>query len=132
MATKDQARQTLLLADIELTYADLPTGVATEVIDLPVGAVVVDGGAFIKTIDNGSVSVVLDVGDADAGDLYVTDLSALTVSECERFDVTECGKSYPTGGVIKATRVEGGTASTAGAYRIWVVYYIDGRHTEVN
>lgn len=129
--TKDRGRQTVLLADIEVTYDQLPTGVATEVIDLPVGAVVVDGGAFVVTADNGGTSVVLDVGDGDVGDLFVTDLDAKTANECERFDATEIGKKYASGGAITATRTEGGTASSAGKVRIWASYYIDDRTTEV-
>jgi hypothetical protein len=131
MAVKSPERQYPLTAVVELTYDQLPTGVATEVIDLPVGAVVLGGGAFVDTADDGGTSVVLDVGDNDAGDLYVTDLDAKTANESEAFDVTEIGKKYPSGGAITATRTEGGTASTAGKVRIFATYLIFGRANEV-
>lgn len=124
-------RQYPTTAVVEVLYSELPTGVATNVIKLPPNAVVLDGGAFVQTADNGGTSVVLDVGDADQGDLYVTDLDAKTVNESEQFDVTEIGKLYTSGGYIKATRVEGGTASSVGKVRIWATYAVLGKASEV-
>ena len=124
-------RQYPVTAVIEALFSELPTGVATNVIKLPPNSVVLGGGVFVQTADNGGTSVVLDVGDADQGDLYVTDLDAKTANESEQFDVTEIGKLYTNGGFIKATRVEGGTASTAGKVRIWATYAILGKAAEV-
>lgn len=131
MAIKFPARQYPLVDVRELLFSHLPTGVAVEVIDLPVNAVVTGGGAFVDTADNSGTSAVLDVGDADAGDLYVTDLNAATAGESEQFDVTEIGKKYASGGAITATRVAVGTAATAGKVRVWVEYVILERANEV-
>lgn len=128
---KSPGRQYPLTAVVELLFSDLLTGVAKEVIDLPINAVVIGGGAFVQTADNGGTSCVVDVGDADAGDLYVTDLDAKTVNESEQFDVTEIGKLYASGGGITVTRTEGGTASTAGKVRVWATYVILDRANEV-
>lgn len=128
---KSPGRQYPLTAVVELLFSDLLTGVATEVIDLPVNAVVIGAGAFVQTADNGGTSCVLDVGDTDTGDLYVTDLDAKTVNESEQADVTEVGKLYAAGGAITATRTEGGTASTAGKVRVWATYVILDRANEV-
>lgn len=131
MTIKSPARQYPLTDVRELLFSDLPTGVATEVIDLPVNAVVLDAGAFVDTADNSGTSCVLDVGDTDTGDLYVTDLDLKTVNESETIDVTERGKKYASGGAITATRVAVGTAATAGKTRIWVTYVILERANEV-
>lgn len=129
--TKNPGRQSPITQVVECLYSELTTGVAHEIIDLPINAVVIGGGAFVDTADNGGTSVVLDVGDTTTGDLYVTDLDAKTANESEQFDVTEIGKKYASGGAITATRVEGGTASTAGKVRVWVQYLIMDRATEV-
>jgi hypothetical protein len=124
-------RQYPVTAVVEVLYSELTTAVATNVIKLPRNAVVLGGGAFVQTADNGGTSVVLDVGDGDTGDLYVTDLDAKTANESEQFDVTEIGKLYADGGNITATRVQGGTASTAGKVRIWATYAVLGKASEV-
>lgn len=129
---KDSGRQTALCAIAEFDYTELPTGVATEVIDLEPGTIVLGGFACNPTADNSGTSAVLDVGDGDTGDLYVTDLDLKTAAnESEAFDVTELGKAYPSGGAITATRTAVGTAATAGTVRICVWYVVSGRVNEV-
>lgn len=128
---KDSGRQSALCAIAEFAYSELASGVATEVIDLPPGAIVLGGHASIPTADNSGTSAVVDVGDGDVGDLYVTDLDAKTAGESEAFDVTELGKKYADGGAITATRTAVGTAATAGVVRICCWYAEAGRVTEV-
>lgn len=126
---KDVGRQTVLCAIAEFAYNELLTGVATEVIDLEPGTVIVGGHAAIPIADNGTTSLI-DIGDADTADLYVTDLDGKVISEAESFDVTELGKSYPGGGAITVTRTATG-AATAGVVRIVVLYVVAGRVNEV-
>lgn len=125
-------RQYPLVSVTEWDYSELADDVATNVTRLPPGAVVLQVGAFVDTADNNAGAVTLDVGDGDAGALYVTDLDAKTVGESEMADVTEIGKKYANGGYITATRkVTGAAASTAGKVRIFVSYAIIGRSNEV-
>lgn len=128
---KDIGRQSALCAIAEFLYSELPTGVATEVIDIEPGTVMLGGFASIPTADNSGTSAVVDVGDGDVGDLYVTDLDAKTAGESEAFDVTELGKSYPSGGAITVTRTAVGTAASAGVVRVVCWYAVAGRVNEV-
>lgn len=129
--TKNPGRQYPLYAEKEILFSDLTAAVAAEVIDLPVNAVVVAGGAFVDTADAASTTLVYDVGDTDTGDLYVTDLDGKTANESEQFDVTELGKKYPNGGAITVTRAHTGSAPTAGKLRVWAAYLILDRANEV-
>lgn len=125
-------RQYPLIAVAEFDYDELPTGDNVEVVSLPPGAIVIGGFATSVVADNGGTSVVLDVGDEDDDDRYVTDLDIRTAAGVtEAFESTVLGRKYPSGGVITAKRVEGGTASSAGTVRIVVEYVIDGRANEV-
>jgi hypothetical protein len=131
MTTLSVERQYAISAIEEINYNELPSGQAVNVIKLPVNAVVVGGGAFVDTATNAANTSVLDVGDADSADLYVTDLDTQTANESEQFDVTEIGKKYPSGGYIRATRTEVGAPATAGKVRIWAKYVILNRVNEV-
>ncbi len=131
---KNPGRQTVLAAVAELTYADLPTGVAVKVVRLPVGAVVVGGLLKTVTADNGGTSVVVDVGDASGGAAYINDHNAKTANQVTLLAATGTGKAgaeYATADDITVTRVEGGTASTAGALLLVVNYVLVDRSTEV-
>lgn len=129
---KDIGRQSALCAIAEFLFSELPTGVAVEVIDLEPGTVMLGGHASVATADNSGTSAVADVGDGDAGDLYVTDLDLKTAAgESEAFDVTELGKAYPSGGAITVTRTAVGTAATAGVVRVVIWYAVAGRVNEV-
>lgn len=130
MTTLSKERQYPITAVEEVDYNELPTGVPVNVIKLPYNAVVLAGGAFVDTATNSATSSVVDVGDADQGDLYVTDLTTQTAGESEMFEVTEIGKKYASGGHITATRTEVG-AATAGKVRIWVQYAVIGKSNEV-
>lgn len=129
---KSLERQYPLIAVAEFAYSELASGEEVEVIDLPVGAIVVGGYAYAETADNAGTTVVLDVGDAADPDRYVTSLSLATAGVSEAFASTVLGRKYPTGGAITATRTVTGTASTAGNSRIVVEYIIDGRANEVH
>lgn len=128
---KDSGRQYALCAVAEFAYSELATGVAVEAFDIEPGTVILGGHAHQVTADNAGTTSVIDVGDGDAGDLYVTDLDAKTAGESEAFDVTELGKSYPNGGSITITRTVVGTASTAGVTRVCIWYLVAGRVNEV-
>lgn len=129
--SKSLERQYPLTAVAEFTFDELPTGVQTEVIDLPPGAIVVGGFAVSTVADDSGTSAVVDVGDAADPDRYVTVLNVAVANVSEAFAVTVLGLKYPSGGAITATRTAVGTAATAGTTRIVVEYIIDGRANEV-
>jgi hypothetical protein len=130
--TKSPERQYPLTAVVELDYTDLPSGEAVEVIDLPPGAMVIDGFAQILVQDNAGTSSVFDVGDADDDDRYVTDLDLKSgqVGSFELFSANGLAREYTGGGVIEVKRTAVGTASTAGRVRVVVTYIVNGRANE--
>lgn len=130
MTIKVPGRQTLLVAEVEVTYDQLPTGVATSVVRLPVGAVVVGGGIKNVVAGNGGTSEVIDVGDTASGSAYLNDHNAKTANLYGAL-ATKLGAEYETADDIKLTRVEGGTAATVGTYLLTVLYFIRDRATEV-
>jgi hypothetical protein len=130
--SKIAARQYELVAEAEFDYSELPTGIETEVVDLPPGAIVTGGFAHVETADNAATSAVLNVGDSADPDRYVTVLDLKTAAGVsEAFAVTVLGRKYPSGGAITATRTAVGAAATAGKTRIVVFYVIEGRANEV-
>lgn len=130
MAVKNPGRQSPITAVVELSYSDLPTGVAVKAVRLPAGAVVIGGGLKTVTADNGGTSVVVDVGDSASGSAYINDHNAKTAALFTAL-ATKLGAEYATADDITVTRVEGGTASTAGALLLVVTYVIVDRATEV-
>ena len=130
--TKDSGRQTVLCAIVEVAFGDTTSGTSTKVIDLEPGAVVLGGFAFVETADNAGTTAVIDIGDVDTADLYVTVLDAKTAGESEAFDVTELGKKYTAaGGGIYLKRTAVGTAATAGLVRVTAFYAVAGRVNEI-
>ena len=131
MAIKNTSRQYALQATVDMTYADLLTGVATKALRLPVGAIVVGGGLRTTVADNGGTSVTISVGDTASGTAYVSAANAKTLDLWTAFAVTKLGALYTAADDIKVTRTEGGTASSAGTFRLVVQYVIDQRANEV-
>jgi len=131
MTTLSVERQYPIAAIEEVDYHELPTGQPVNVIKLPVNAIVLSVGAFVEAATNSGNTSVLDIGDGDTGDLYVTDLNTQVAGESETIDLTEVGKKYPSGGYITATRAEAGTPATAGKIRIFATYVVLNRVNEV-
>lgn len=131
MTTLSVERQYPIVAIEEVDYDELPTGQAINVIKLPVNAIVLNVGAFVDLATNAGNTSVLDIGDGETSDLYVTDLNTQVAGESETIDLTEVGKKYPSGGFITATRTETGTAATAGKIRMFASYVVLNRVNEV-
>jgi hypothetical protein len=129
MAVKNSARQTRLVAVVELAYTDLPTGVAVPVVRLPVGAIVVGGGLKNVTVSDAATSDTITVGDTSAANAYLAGHNGKTSNLWAPL-VTALGKEYATADDISVTRTEVG-AATAGLFRLVVEYVIADRVSEV-
>ena len=125
--TKNPARQELIVAHVDFTYADIPT-TATQysALDLPVNAVLVGGALIVKTAWNTETSATLKVGDAVDDDRYTG--SAIDLKTAGRTALTLTGFVHTaSNNLLKALPTLAGTAATAGAARLEFHYYVQGR-----
>jgi hypothetical protein len=122
---KNSGRQELIVATVDIGFADLVTGVDLSALDLPRNAVVTGGDVVVTTAFNSATSDVLDVGDASNENRYLNDAN-----------LAAAGRTVlvPTGFVTTASEpaitvrwVGAGAAPTAGAVRLSVHYYVKGR-----
>lgn len=128
---KDHGRQYPLWAYQEAGLADLPTGVATEVMDLPPNAVIVGGFSEVTEGFNAGTSAVADIGITGAATTFETaqNLAAITNPAVE-FAAGLFTNTGPNGTAVIVTPVYVGTAATAGKLRIGVAYILPNRANE--
>jgi len=130
MPIREVSRQTKLALVVDLTYADLPTGVATKVCTLPPNAVVTGGSVNVTVASNAATSESLSVGDTASATQYVNAANSKSTGRTA-FTAANLDKRYTAKDEIRVTRTEAGAAATQGTYRLVVEYVIVGRHTEV-
>ena len=126
--TKNPDRQYQLRAKVTFTQADIPTGVAVSMIDLPGGARVIGGQIAIVTAGDSVTSDTVTVGDGTTADRYAsgvngkaTGVTALAGDEL----------AHATGqGVVYITNTAVGTEGTAMVGFLEVEYVIEGRGNE--
>jgi hypothetical protein len=123
--TKNSGRQELIVATVDIGFADLVSGADLPAIDLPRNAVVTGGDVVVTTAFNSATSDVLDVGDASSENRYLNDANLASAGRTAL---------VPTGFVTTSTQpaltvrwVGAGAAPTAGAVRLTVQYYVKGR-----
>ena len=124
--TKNSARQELISAFVDFTFADIPTtATAYAALDLPVNAVVVSGSLVVTTAWDTQTTATLSVGDATTPTRYAATVdlkaAALTALTLTGFIHTNTQK------VLNATTAFVGTAATVGAARLSVNYFVKGR-----
>lgn len=128
---RNDARQSTLVAEQVLTYADLPNGVASTIkVAVPAGAIVL-GGAVVTEVPisgGGITAATVDVGDSSSANKFV-----------DNANIFAAGSVVFTGRYLKQTdgkditftpAYTGGTIPTAGRIRAVVEYIIVGRGQE--
>lgn len=123
---KNSARQEVIAAHVDFTYADIPTTATVyEALDLPPGAVVVGGDLVVTTAWNTGTTATIDIGDVTTGNRYANDVDLKTAA---RTALTLTGfTTTTTQKTVNATPTLSGTAATAGAARLTVLYVVKGR-----
>ncbi len=123
---KNSMRQEPILAYLDIGYAD-PTayGTAEEAFDLPGNAVLIGGDVVVKTAWNSATTATLKLGDAGDDDRYTA--SAIDLKTAGRTALTLTGYKHTAAEALKALIDQTGAAATAGAARITISYYVDGR-----
>ena len=124
--TKDSGRQWPLIAKMPFTYADAD-GVSVELIDMPGGATIVDGGVVIINAWDSATTAVLDLGDGTTGDLYVSNADAKATGSTAV--IVSGGPSTVVDAVV-LNITNTGTPTVGDGY-VWVAYIIDDRAQEV-
>jgi len=126
--TKDAGRQTTLVAVVDFTFATLTSGSAEGAVDLPNGAVVTGGQLVVDTAFNSGTSDTISVGDGVTAARYE---SAQSVASTGAYPLTVTGYEYTAADAVDITLTSVGAAATAGAGRLVVEYYVEGRANEV-
>ena len=123
--TKNSARQRPVVAHVDINLADLVSGTDLQAIELPLNAVVIDGGITVTEVFNSTTSDVLDVGDATVQNRYLNDASLRTLA---RVPLVPTGfKAGTAERNITVRWVSGGGTPTTGKLRLDVTYYVVGR-----
>lgn len=119
---KNSGRQDLLVAFVDVSFADLAAG-ANSAIDVPHGAVVVGGDVVVKTPFNSATSATAKVGDKGDDDRYATvDLKA-----AGRTALAITGHKHNVAEEVLVGFAQVGAGATAGAFRLTLHYYVEGR-----
>jgi hypothetical protein len=128
---KDHGRQYVLWAYQSAGFADLPTGVATEVIDLPPNAVIVGGFSEVSEAFNDGTSAVANIGITGAATTFETaqDLSSTTNPAVE-FAAGLFTNTGANGTAVIVTPTYGANDNTAGILKIGVAYILPNRANE--
>lgn len=124
--TKNTARQEVIAAYVDFTFADAPTTATIyDALKLPTNAVVVGGDLVVTTAWDTGTTATIDVGDVTSGNRYANDVN---LKAAARTALTLTGfVTTTTQPVINVTPTLSGTAATAGAARLTVLYVVKGR-----
>lgn len=124
--TKNAGRQELIQAYVDINLADLTSGADVAALDLPVGAVVVDGALVTTEAWNSTTSDVMDVGDGGSQNRYLNDGNIRALAA--RVALVPTGKIHTASDNTLTVRwVSGGGTPTTGKVRLEVTYYRIGR-----
>lgn len=124
--TKNSARQGVISAFVDFTFADIPTtAIAYAAMDIPLNAIVVGGDLTVTTAWNTATTATLSVGDVTLATRYATTVDLKTAA---RTALTIAGFTHTnTEKVLNGTTAFVGAAATAGAARLRVDYIVKGR-----
>lgn len=125
---KDSGRQYPLVAKVDFTQPDLPTGTAVLAVDLPGGARVIGGQIAVTTAFDSATSDTLTVGDGTTADRYAAGVNG-QVAGVTALTPDELANGATSAGVY-ITNTAAGAEGTAGVGFLEVHYVIEGRANE--
>lgn len=117
------AVQKVRAAYVEASFSELPSGVFTPIgIQLPAGALVINGSVLVLTASDAATSEALNVGTSASASAFASVASSKTAG---RTAVTAA--AAPTGGATEVgiTRTAAG-AQTVGKYGVAIEYVLAG------
>lgn len=99
-----------------------------DVINLPMGAIVVGGDVTVETVSNDSSTATIAVGDSSTANRYLT---ATSIKSAARTALVPTGFRNTSGLNLRITLANAGGDATAGVVTVRVLFIIDGRADEV-
>lgn len=121
----NDSRQAPLWAYVDINLEDFADGAVQDAIELPAGAIVVDGFVAVSESFNAGTTATLKIGDSVDDDRYTaTPVDAKTVGTTR---LTATGYEVPATGKVKFTFAQTGTAATTGKARVGIAYIRAGR-----
>ena len=129
--TKKSARQGVLVATADFTYADVTSGTYAAAVDLPLNAVVTGGYLAITTLFNSATTDQFSIGDkvgsaAATATTYAAQSADVTATG-RAAAITPTGTKYTDVATVGVVWTGAGAAPSAGVGRLVVEYIIDGR-----
>lgn len=129
---KISGRQEVIAATADFAFGDVIDDTYMPAVDVPAGAIVVGGHLAITTLFNSATDDKFSIGDkvgsaAATKDTYAA-LSA-DVTAVGAIAIVPTGKKYSAPSTVGLVWNGTGTAPTAGAGRLTVLYIVDGRST---
>lgn len=123
---KNSGRQELIVAHLALGFAD-PTvyGTAENAFDIPGNAVLAGGDVTVLTPWNSATTATLKLGDAADDDRYTA--APIDLKTAGRTALTLTGYKHTVAEALKALVAQTGAGATAGAARITISYFVEGR-----
>ena len=129
--TKKSARQCVEVATADFTYADVTDDTYMAAVDLPLNAIVVGGHLAITTLFNSATDDKFSIGDqvgaAAATKTTYAALSADITAIGLGAAIVPTGTKYTEASTVGVVWNGSGTAPSAGAGRLTVMYIIDGK-----
>lgn len=122
--TKNDGRQSPLVASVDVGFADFVSGTLEAAVELPAGAVVLSGNFNVTEAFDSGTSDSITVGDAADEDRYLTATDAQAVALTA---LVPTGLAVTGIDDVTVTLTSVGTAATAGAATLTVEYIVPGR-----
>lgn len=123
--SKDKSRRRPVVAEAVVSLADLTSGVALPVIDVPGGTVVASVDVILEEVFNSGTSDSLVVGDGTDTDgfLAATNVTTGQALGAKTQAVALKGKKYTADDTIDVILTSVGTAATTGRFRVIATMY---------
>lgn len=126
---KNAGRQYSLVAVQTVDYTGYTSGVALDAVELPIGARVLGVNFYTDTAWNTGTTAAVSVGDSISATRFISSQDIKTTGS--ETATTAVGFRYASGGNIRVTITDTGTAPTAGSGVLVVQYVVDGRANTV-
>ena len=128
--TKKSGRQEVIAAVVAFAFGDVIDDTYMPAVDVPAGAIVVGGHLAITTLFNSATDDKFSIGDKEGSAAATKDTYAALsadITAVGAVPIVVTGKKYTVPSTVGVVWNGTGTAPSAGAGRLTVLYVVDGR-----
>ena len=127
--SKDVARRAPVVAEAVVSLADLTSGVALPVFDIPSGAVIDELYGHLEQVFNSTTSDSIKIGDGTDDDRFLAATNVTTGQALGYKAGAATGRGYKlsSGDTIDLVWTSGGGTPTTGRIRLVCRYYMTGQ-----